>query len=141
MKKCSLIPYPSESDIRYAHWLKHFATQLPAFRRRYALTRFQVLQMQCMALDFLDLLVRHTQWATASIERRWQFTLRLQRELADQLTNSRLLIQENVTLVVASIQQHPSYSEADGDVLQLLLQEQLISEPAGVTAPATTSSL
>jgi hypothetical protein len=141
MKKCSLIPYPSEIDIRYAHWLKHFATQLPAYRRHYALTRFQVLQMQCMALDFLDLLVRHTQWATASIERRWQFTLRLQRELADQLTNSRLLIQEKVTLVVASIQQHPGYSEADGDVLQLLLQEQLISEPAGVTAPATTSSL
>ncbi len=141
MKKSSLIPYPSEQDIRYAHWLKQFATQLPAYSRRYALTRFEVLQMQCLALDFLDLLVRHTQWSTAAIERQWHFTRRLQRELADQLTDSKLLIQKKVARVVASIQQHPAYSEADGDALRLLLHEQLTSEPASATAPATTPSL
>lgn len=124
MEKGLFIPYPSPEDIRYAHWLKHFAIQLPAYSNRYELTRFEVLQMHCLALDFLDLLTQHTHWATVSIEKQG-FASRLKETCMQQLTDSKAQIQAKVSKVVAHLQQHTAYSVADGNILQLLPQAPL----------------
>ena len=121
----SLLPtYPSEKDIRYGVWLKHFALHLPTYAHQYDLSVWQLFEVTCLASEYLDLLIWRLQYTTASIVQRRQPALVLidAQAVACEVTSQHArarAIKDTAALVVAHLQCHPTYTTCDGQILQL----------------------
>ena len=121
----SLLPtYPSEKDIRYGVWLKHFALHLPAYAHQYDLSILQLLEVRCLASEYLELLIWRLQHTTTSIVHRRQPALvpAATQVVACEATSQHeraQAIKYTAALFVAHLQRHPTYTACDGQALQL----------------------
>jgi hypothetical protein len=109
--------YPSFKELTYATRLKHFATHLPAYASRYQLSLDDVIEVQCLATEFIAALTQRIYYTTAAIQQPRHPTSPL-RSLADEpLTTS--VVYRIINELVGYIRLHPAYLTADGCALCL----------------------
>ena len=114
--------FPSSEDIWYAGQLKAFAARLPAAARHYDLSAVTVLKVQCVALEFMELLIHRMRYAADYL--RYQphaaaASLQMQPELANNWHAYKGLLQEFMQELAGHIEQHAAYTAADGRALGL----------------------
>jgi hypothetical protein len=114
--------FPSSSDIWYAGQLKAFAARLPAVATRYDLSPVTVLKVQCVALEFMEMLIHRMSYAAEYLRHRQQAavaSLQMQPELAANWHAYKGLLHEFVQELVSHLQQHAAYTAADERTLGL----------------------
>jgi len=114
--------FPSSEDIWYAGQLKAFAARLPAAARRYDLSTVTVLKVQCVALEFMELLIHRMRYAAEYLRQQQHAavaSLQMQPELAANWQDYKRLLQEFVQELAGHITQHAAYTAADGSALGL----------------------
>lgn len=107
--------FPSSDDIWYAGQLKAFAARLPAVASRYDLLALTVLQVQVVALEFMELLIQRMHCA-AEYSRGQQHTAAVSWLPPEPTVNwqkHKVLAQELVQELVGHIKQHAAYTAAD----------------------------
>lgn len=114
--------YPATDDIRYAVWLKNLALRLPEYAGHYQLPISKLLEMHCLALDYIDMLIERMHQATNHICRHnvlpaGQEPLASKRVECERIVSTQKIVGE----LVAHITQHPAYAPADARELRLPL--------------------
>lgn len=105
--------YPSSKELSYAARLKHFATHLPAYASRYQLSLGDVIEVQCLATEFIAALTQRIYQTTAALQQPRRPTPTLPGSSADGPLNI-LVVYRIINELVGYIQLHPAYSTADG---------------------------
>jgi len=114
--------FPASDDIWYAGQLKAFASRLPAVATRYDLSTVTVLKVQCVALEFMEMLIHRMSYAADYLRHRQQAavaSLQMQQELATNWHEYKRLLQEFVQKMVSHIKQHAAYTATDDRALGL----------------------
>jgi hypothetical protein len=114
--------FPSSDDIWYAGQLKTFAARLPAAAPRYDLSAVTVLKVQCVALEFMEMLIHRMSYAADYLRHRQQAavaSLQMQPELAANWHAYSGLLHEFVQGLVGHIKAHAAYTIADDQALGL----------------------
>lgn len=114
--------FPSSGDIWYAGQLKAFAARLPAAARHYDLSPVTVLKVQCVALEFMELLIHRMRYAADCLRHQQHApaaSLQMQPELAANWHAYKGLLQEFIQELVSQMEQHAAYTAADGRALGL----------------------
>lgn len=122
MQESAKFLFPSSQDIWYAGQLKAFAARLPAVAHRYDLSMVTVLKVQCMALEFMELLIHRMHYAAEHLRQRQHVaatSLQMHPELAANWNYYKKLLQDFMQKLVRHITQHTAYTTADGSTLSL----------------------
>jgi hypothetical protein len=132
--------FPASADIWYAGQLKAFAARLPALATRYDLSAVTMLKVQCVALEFMEMLIHRMSYAANYLRHRQQApaaSLQMQPELATNWHDYRGLLHEFVQEMVGHIRQHAAYTAADDRTLGLTA---LAGAPAGCASSSSVTS-
>lgn len=114
--------FPSSSDIWYAGQLKAFAAQLPAVAPRYGLSTITVMHVQCLALEFMEILIYRVGYAAEYLRQYQQSgiaSLHLVTELAISWDEYKRSLQNFFRQLVSYLRQHVAYTVADDSALAL----------------------
>lgn len=140
MRTECLLPYPSDQDIRYARWLKHFAAQLPANNYSYGLTSLQVFRIHSLAVEFTILLVQQLQYATASIERqKHPSAQQLHKALHQQVVVEKRFVQETISKLLHATQRRLAWAGSNGYAQELITQGLLLASYCAVQTDTCTT--
>jgi hypothetical protein len=114
--------FPSSDDIWYAGQLKAFAARLPAAATRYGLSTVTVLKVQCVALEFMEMLIQRMSYAANYLRHCQQVaatSLHMQTELATNWQIYKGLLHEFVQELIGHMKEHAAYTTADDHALGL----------------------